>query len=230
LLAAPAAPMAEAPRAPMAEVPPEVPAGPAAPAFATEPAVDLPPMRQPDPSAPFVAVLLGGDGAESTAGPAPDPRPRVLGVMCVNDHFNDPNARYCALCGIAMTQSDQAKHEAPRPPLGFLLLDDGSAFRLDVDYVVGREPHQDPEVLGGSVRPLRINDAEGIVSRRHARISLVGWDVQVVDLGSANGTYLAYPGDAQRVQLRPNEPVVVRPGAQVTVGRRWLRFESHRNP
>lgn len=202
---------------------------------ATAPVVDREPpsLRQPDPSAPFVAVLLVGEGANEPVeppAPAADMRPRVLGVLCKNNHFNDPNLRYCSVCGISMAQQTLVKHEGPRPPLGVLLLDDGSTFRLDVDYVIGREPHQDPEVAAGTVRPLRVADAEGVVSRRHARVALVGWDVQVADLGSANGTFVQAPGDPQRRPLVPNQPVVVQPGTQVTIGRRWFRYESHRNP
>ena len=181
-----------------------------------------------------MAVLLvpGVAGVEVDEPPAPelDPRPKVLGVLCKNNHFNDPSLHYCSFCGISMAQQTLVKHEGPRPPLGVLLLDDGSTFRLDLDYVVGREPQTDPEVISGTVRPLRIADADGVVSRRHLRVALLGWDVQVVDLGSANGTYLALPGDQQRHQLAPNQPVVVRPGTQITMGRRWFRYESNRNP
>jgi hypothetical protein len=201
------------------------------PAAPIEPAV---PLRQPDPASPFVAVLLGPDAGPNGAAEAPAPvedlRPKVLGVLCKNDHFNDPNLRYCAVCGISMAQQTLVQHEGPRPPLGVLLLDDGSTFRLDVDYVVGREPQGDPDVAAGTVRPLRITDADGVVSRRHLRVALVGWDVQVMDLGSANGTFVSLPGDAQQHRLVANQPVVVRPGTQVTMGRRWFRYESHRNP
>jgi len=231
----PPPPPVEAPPVPM---PPPMPQQPSMPLpMPPVPTAEADPgqFRQPDPSAPFVAVLLtpGGDG-EAEESPAPvvalDMRPRVLGVQCKNDHFNDPNLRYCSVCGISMAQQTLVQHEGPRPPLGVLLLDDGSTFRLDVDYVVGREPQQDPEVVAGTVRPLRITDADGVVSRRHARVALVGWDVHVVDLGSANGTFVQLPGDPQRHQLVANQPVVVRPGTQVTLGRRWFRYESHRNP
>ena len=77
---------------------------------------------------------------------------------------------------------------------------------------------------------VRITDPDGVVSRRHLRVALVGWNVEVVDLGSANGTFVALPGDQERHQLAPNQPFVVRPGTQVTMGRRWFRYESYRNP
>jgi hypothetical protein len=40
----------------------------------------------------------------------------------------------------------------PAAALGALLLDDGSAYVLDVDYLLGREPQTDPEVVAGTVR------------------------------------------------------------------------------
>src|SRR6185369_5681121 len=180
-----------------------------------------PPMRHPDPNAPFVSVVLAGQEESAVEPPAPmvDQRPRVIGVICPNGHFTDPSAPVCGVCGYGLDERTAVKQEGPRPPLGVLRLDDGSTFRLDVDYVVGREPQGDPEVAAGSVRPLRITDSDGVVSRRHLRVALVGWDVQVVDLGSANGTFLSAPGDPQPHRLVANQPVVVRPGTQVTLGR-----------
>jgi hypothetical protein len=241
VVAPPAAPVVDAPvvvappAAPVVDAPVDVAPAVAAPIIATpEAAGEGPPMRQPDPAAPFVAVLLG-PGAEALdladlPAPVLDMRPKVLGVLCRNDHFNDPSLRYCSVCGISMAQQTLVQHEGPRPPLGVLLLDDGSTFRLDLDYIVGREPQADPEVISGTVRPLRITDPDGVVSRRHLRVALVGWNVEVVDLGSANGTFVALPGDQERHQLAPNQPFVVRPGTQVTMGRRWFRYESYRNP
>jgi hypothetical protein len=55
---------------------------------------------------------------------------------------------------------------------------------------------------------------------------LVGWNVQVMDLGSANGTTVQFPDETERVTLQPNRPLLLRPGAQISMGRRWLRFES----
>lgn len=214
-------PLVAPPPEPMAETPPE----PAA----------LPQIREPDPAAPFVSVLLGPDAADDAEEPiAPivdsEMRPRVRGVFCKNNHFNDPSLRYCSVCGISMAQQTLVPFEGPRPPLGVLLLDDGSTFRLDLDYVIGREPQIDPDVIAGTARPMRVGDAEGVVSRRHARVSLVGWDVHVTDLGSANGTFVQPSGDRQGHPLVPNQPVVVQPGTQVMIGGRWFRYESHRNP
>ncbi len=185
---------------------------------------------------PDVAVAPEGvAGPESAAVPDPAVAPagpiepfHVIGVFCPKGHFIDPRHPYCPVCGISLAQQTVVAKEGPRPPLGSLVLDDGEAVLLDIDYIIGRDPRQDPDALAGKARPLKIVDAEGVVSRRHARIALVGWDVQIIDLGSSNGTFIQLPGAPERQQLTPHTPIVVRPGTVVTLGRRWLRFEPPR--
>jgi hypothetical protein len=152
-------------------------------------------------------------------------RATVLGLLCPQGHLNDPSTSACATCGEALGTQPSSLREGPRPPLGVLTLDDGTVFVLDTGYVLGREPQHDSEVVSGYARPLRVADAEGVVSRRHLRVALVGWDIQVVDLGSANGTYVQYPGDPQLHRLEAQRPVVVKHGTQVTMGRRWFRID-----
>jgi hypothetical protein len=152
-------------------------------------------------------------------------RATVLGLLCPQGHLNDPSTQSCATCGDALGNQPSSLREGPRPPLGVLTLDDGTVFVLDTGYVLGREPQHDSEVVSGYARPLKIADAEGVVSRRHLRVALVGWDIQVVDLGSANGTYVQHPGDTQLQRLEAQRPVVVKHGTQVTMGRRWFRID-----
>ena len=109
---------------------------------------------------------------------------------------------------------------------GVMVLDDGTTFRLDIDYVIGREPQHDPDVVAGSARALKIEDAEGVVSRKHLRVTVAGSELRLIDLGSANGTFVQLPGDPQRLQLVAGQPAAVPPGTLVTMGRRWLRLES----
>jgi hypothetical protein len=211
-----------------------VSSGAAAPVEAATPA-RRPAPRQPDRDAPFQAVLLvpgyaDEPPAEAPVHPTADTQSLIEGVYCKNEHFNDPALRYCQLCGISMAQRTQVTRLGPRPPLGIVLLDDGTTFRLDTDYVVGRDPHQDPDVGAGRARPLRITDGMSGVSRCHLRLALSGWNVQVVDLDSANGTYVATPGDAGPHRIAAGVPVTVRPGSRIAFGQRWLRYESHRNP
>jgi FHA domain-containing protein len=112
-----------------------------------------------------------------------------------------------------------------RPPLGVLVLDDGTQFTLDRDYVLGREPAFDSDVIDGRAEPLRINDPNGTVSRLHLRISLAGWQVEVSDLGPANGSVLQSSG-AER-NLAPFEPTMIEPGARIGIGHRSMQYLAY---
>jgi hypothetical protein len=154
--------------------------------------------------------------------------PLIQGVYCKNGHFDDPEALFCAICGISMNQQTLVPRPGERPPLGVLLLDDGSVFQLDSDYVLGREPSLDASVAEGKARPLRISDETGIVSRVHVKVHLDGWRVLVTDLGSANGTRVLLPRQPADQPLAPQVPIVLATGSQVDLGGRGFRYESHR--
>ncbi|MFC0863747.1 FHA domain-containing protein [Sphaerimonospora cavernae] len=153
----------------------------------------------------------------------------VYGVDCMNDHFNDPRAPYCAVCGAGIDQRAVVPYKGPRPQLGVLVLDDGVALSLDGDYVLGRDPERASEVQSGEARPARVTSPDGSVSRRHLRVSLIGWDVNLIDLGSVNGTQIQPPGDPNFYDIPPNEPVPILPGTTVRVGvSRTMRYEARR--
>lgn len=208
-----------------------------------------PQLHQPDPAADFEYVSFlspGGEpdqhdhdphgqpvevdippaGTEGTDPYAADPA-LVDGVLCARNHFNDPNVQYCRQCGISMVQLTQRIQKGPRPPLGVLLLDDGTGFTLDKDYIVGREPVLDGDVAAGRARPLRIPDPGGTVSRLHLRISLIGWQVEVRDLNSSNGSVLNLPNGAER-KLAPGDSAVIEPGTKIGVGHRSIQYQSYR--
>ena len=154
----------------------------------------------------------------------------VEGVHCKNGHFNDPEARYCALCGISMGQVTKVRQQGPRPPLGILILGDGSVCQLDADYVIGREPTLDSSVADGHARPLRLMGASGVVSRIHARVDLDGWQVFLTDLNSANGTQVLMPGERNPTNLQPGVRTPLAAGAQIRLGGEYgLQYDSHRH-
>jgi len=156
-------------------------------------------------------------------------RPLVYGVDCKNGHFNDPRVPYCAVCGIALVQRTLTPYKGPRPPLGVLLLDDGMTLTLDTDYLLGRDPERAAEVTSGKARPAKVTSPDGSVSRRHLRVALDGWDVNLIDLGSVNGTQIQPPGDPNFYDIPPNEPVSIMPGTTIRIGvSRTMRYESHR--
>jgi hypothetical protein len=151
----------------------------------------------------------------------------VEGIVCARGHFNDPDAAYCTVCGISMVQRTHEFVSGVRPPLGVLLFDDGSAFTIDGNYVLGREPEFDPAVAEGSARPLTLSDPDNAVSRVHAELRLQGWRVLLVDRGSANGTLVSGAGDDDWHQLEPGEPLELVPGQHLRFGDRDAVYESH---
>jgi hypothetical protein len=154
----------------------------------------------------------------------------VDGVYCKNGHFNDPEGRYCAVCGISMAQLTKIRQKGKRPPLGVLVLGDGSVCQLDADYVIGREPTLDSAVANGQARPLRLEGASGVVSRTHARVELEGWQVFISDLNSANGTQVLMPGERNPVNVQPGARTPLVPGAQIRLGGEYgLQYDSHRH-
>lgn len=182
----------------------------------------------------FESVVLGERAVPPAREPLPPAEappaawaPAVRGVLCVRQHFNNPLAAWCNSCGISMLQSTFLLVDGPRPPLGLLVLDDGSTYSLDSDYVVGREPHDDPAVHAGRARALVIEDAERAVSRVHAEIRLEGWDVKIVDRASDNGTFVYPPAAAQWLRLAPETPTDLASGTHVAIGRRTFVFDSH---
>jgi len=149
----------------------------------------------------------------------------VDGVLCDRGHFNDPGAAVCRQCGAGLDRQPGNFQRRPRPPLGVLVLDDGTRITLDGDYVLGREPVLDGDVIAGRAKPLRISDPDGTLSRSHLKIALAGWRVEISDLGSANGSFLQFPGGEHA--LAPFEPTVVEPGAWIGLGQRSMQYLAY---
>ncbi|MEV5834654.1 FHA domain-containing protein [Nocardia sp. NPDC052112] len=170
----------------------------------------------PEPVAPLENGMASGPGGG---------RAVVRGFMCSRQHLNDPRVSFCAVCGIRMDQLTCVLTEGVRPPLGLLMLDDGTSFVLDNDIVLGREPEHAEAVRRGA-RPIRLPDSSGAMSRAHVEVRLVEWDVVVVDQGSANGTYVRMPGHQEWSRAMPNQLTTLAAGAQILLGGRILTFDS----
>jgi len=227
---------------PSAEAAPPLSLPPQAKAAVLFDADDAPPPRAPLPV--VEAAPLAGDAGPAAAHPADhahtaEPSAPVAsrempaedgvvvdGFLCSRGHLNDPRGHFCAQCGIRMAELTGIITQGRRPPLGLLLFDNGATFVLDHDYLIGREPEPDPEVRSGELRPLVLIDQSGGISRRHAEIRLRGWDVVLIDRGSANGTLVALRDADQWRAVVPGQPVQLLPGMRVSMGRRTLSFET----
>jgi len=205
--------------------------------------------RQPDPSEPLEPSLQARQPAQaSQPGPAwqhqhsLEPpvqeapiygstgnhavRVMVEGVVCDNNHFNDPRLQYCSRCMTSIHSNSLLMH-GYRPSLGYLLFDDGLAYDLDRSYVIGREPG---EVDNSHTDALALSDEKEIMSRVHAEIRLVDWDVQIVDANSTNGSYLWSSNENRWLRLPPNQGVQLPHGAKVMLGSRSFSYEQPSDP
>lgn len=156
----------------------------------------------------------------------PDGAVMVDGIRCARGHFNHPQARFCSSCGLSMVQQTHNITQGERPPLGVLVMADGRTLALDHSYVIGRDPAADAVVAAGEARPFQLEDPDQILSRVHAEVRLDGWDVQLVDRRSANGTFLQ-DEEGQWRRLPPEEPVTLVPGSRARLGRHEMTFDSH---
>lgn len=226
------------------------------PTVGADPAHDLSPGPPPgdvrdDPAtlpptaidADFDSVLLGAldpDEPEDR-GPLPvEPDPsevrepeqsttseiEVMGVVCSRGHFNDPRSRFCSSCGISMVQQTGILRQGPRPPLGVLVFEDGATFSLSSDYVIGRQPESSDLVAGGDALPLQVDDPERSISRAHAEVRLVEWDVHLVNLSQTNGSFVWDATSNQWIPIPVGQSVVLQPGWRIALGRRSAVFES----
>ncbi|MQA06892.1 MAG: FHA domain-containing protein [Streptosporangiales bacterium] len=185
------------------------------------PDAGMPPQQDvPGAPAPFPDAVPGGPGeppAFPDFGQPQEPYAVAPGELAAPV---DAGSDFAVLPGM-----DQ--QEGMQPAVGVLVLDDGQTYTLDQSYVIGREPEPSQEVLSGQAAPVRIQDPDALVSRAHAMVSLSGWDVQVVDLGSANGTFVFSPGSVDWAQVPPHQATVITPGTHIAIGGRTFSYESH---
>jgi hypothetical protein len=212
------------------DLPAAAPLPVAAPAAAPVPE----PARMPAPApaaAPAAAPAPAQAAAPAAAAPAATtssgPKPvKVKGLVCSRGHFNDPRTRFCAICGVAMHQTSFILTEDVRPPLGVLVMSDGTYHTLITSLVFGRDPDDDPEVREGRAQGVTLIDPGNTISRVHAEIRAVDWDVHIVDHGSTNGTFIWSNDRQQWDRLTPEQSVPLTPGSHVSFGRLTATFES----
>ena len=141
--------------------------------------------------------------------------PLVPALICPSGHANPPSEALCRQCGVPLPNDAVV---VPRPVLGALRLSTGDVVTLDRGVVMGRDPRANAAGADAEERPhlVQLPSAGGDISRNHLRVTLDGWHVLVTDLRSTNGTLVALPGRDPE-QLRPDEPVPIRPGTVVTL-------------
>ncbi|MGH9076144.1 MAG: hypothetical protein ACRDY0_01590 [Acidimicrobiales bacterium] len=195
------------------------PAGPDLPWSAPGAVLDLRQAAKPAEQAPLPPV--------GTPDARPAGTPVVSGISCPNGHFNHAAVPSCRQCRAPISDADRRPVSGPRPPLGVLVRDDGAVFGLSASFVLGTAPETDPTVTGGLALPLGLRGpGSERVSAAHAELRLAGWDLTVIDRGSAAGTFVMVPGDTSWSRLAPYQARTVAPGTHLACGPRVLTFIS----
>lgn len=140
---------------------------------------------------------------------APVPPQLLLGKRCVCGHLNSPGWPTCRVCdeplGGARLDTDE------RPPLGVVRFSDGQVRDLDRSIVVGRSPRPMSHDGRRECDVVVMDSADKVISRSHFELSVVDWDLRLIDRGSRNGTRLR-KANHQELVLREGESSPLAPG------------------
>jgi hypothetical protein len=171
---------------------------------------------QVDPMSDFRAGLVPGKGFVVT--------PRTAGRTPAVTLEPEPAAGDDVAKGQTRTAQRSARAtEALGAPVGHLVAADGMRIPLDRAYVLGREPETDPAVKSGAATPVRLADDENLISRVHSYVTVEAGEVSVKDAASANGTFVAGPGDEAWARVG-DEPVVLPPAWSMRIGNQVLTY------
>lgn len=198
-------------------------------AFDAPVAAPLPAASPPSPSMPFP---MPGAPAEAFGSPAAfgdqalDGRTvsrasvsravapqTVLAKKCPQGHLTQANAPLCRVC--AAPVPPQEVITVNRPVLGRLVLPTGEVYVLDRAVVLGRDPKVPTGTDGELPHLVRIVDPRQEISGQHAMITLDHWNIELLDLGSTNGTEIVVDGHRER--LVPTSPVPLRLGSRIVL-------------
>jgi hypothetical protein len=113
--------------------------------------------------------------------------------------------------------------EALTAPIGHLVATDGMRIPLDRAYVLGREPDGDPAVASGEATPVRLTDDDSLISRVQSYIAVEAGQVSLRDAASANGTFVAAPGDESWSRVG-DDVFVLPPEWSMRVGNRVFTY------
>lgn len=95
----------------------------------------------------------------------------------------------------------------------------GESAEVDRAVLVGRSPSPDRATADPHPRLMAVPSPGHDISRSHLQVEPQGWQVEVTDLHSTNGTLLVLPGSEMGPQrLDPGEPVTVPIGCRLDLG------------
>jgi len=152
--------------------------------------------------------------ASQPATPSPRPTPRRPQAQTYSKpcptcgRLNRPVARFCRRCGYCFVP--------PLPPALTVVRPGGARWELPIrgaSTLIGRRGGREPVDLD-----LGYYDPDGYISRNHARITANRRRYQIIDLDSANGTFV----NGERLQ--PRAPRSLRDDDRIRMGKVVLRF------
>lgn len=151
-------------------------------------------------------------------------RRQLRGIRCPDGHLTNANDVVCRSCGLATT-TDAEIVMGDRPVLGQLTFDDGAMLSIDRPAAIGSDVPAGYEVDGEPATIVRLDDGLNGVSAIQVEVRTMGWDVEVHDMNSPNGTYTVLRGERQtRTRLRAGQSVVLQDGMVVEVGGRSFTY------
>ncbi|WP_067475948.1 FHA domain-containing protein [Nocardia amamiensis] len=188
----------------------------------------------PEPTGPSDAVAPAPSAARPTesARPLPKPRPprpateRPLAWSQVHPATQLP-PEPVALRKTAENGGTRILRPtalATESALGALITEDGTAYRLDRPYVIGRGPQVDESVRSATATPLVIQ-RDRHVSRVHAYVSVDSGKVYVRDAAATSGTFIAAPDTDQWTRITTS-PTELQPGWRVRISERILTYRG----
>lgn len=149
---------------------------------------------------------------------------KVEGKACPEcSELNSPSGFRCRVCSADLTDVADLV-VADRPTLGYMLFDDGVAHPVAGPFVIGRSPELDYFVDSQPADIIVATDDARTVSRAHLEIRVAGWQVSVVDLDSANGSFVE--SGRSRTKLKPHVAKTLSDGDKVHFGERFFDFRA----
>jgi hypothetical protein len=177
----------------------------------------------PGPPVPQPGFAVTQPPSQPQPGFGVSDQPLVAAVYCPYGHLTPAGPPQCRRCRTAV--APQEPFTVTRPCLGRLRLSNGEVYPLDRDVVFGRRPEVPVGRPGPQPNAIALTDDRD-VSRSHVEIRLDGWRVLAIDLGSVNGTQLAWPNLAPQL-LAPRTAQEIVPGcALILAPDVWIHFEE----
>lgn len=157
-------------------------------------------------------------------------RPQLRGIRCPLGHLTSVDDTTCRTCG-AQTETDAEIVDGDRPVLGLLTFDDGAVLSVDRPAAIGSNVPAGYEIDGEPATIVRLDDGLSGVSELQVEVRLIGWDLEIVDMNSENGTYTILRGERQtRTRLRSGQAVIMQPGMTVETGGRNFTYTVGQTP